>query len=163
MRLHHLRPAPGARRARTRVGRGRAAGKGKTAGRGTKGYLARHTTKLGFEGGQLPLVRRVPKKRGFTPRDRERWAVVNVARSESSDSFLSSASRTGANSEGRCSSKPPNTTTIGASSFWPLSMALRKVLPHATEMSVSTTNHAVLLKAWILQVPIHGTTQIVPP
>lgn len=80
MRLHHLRPAPGARRDRRRVGRGRAAGRGKTAGRGTKGYLARHQKKVGFEGGQMPLVRRVPKRRGFTPRTREEWAVVNVER-----------------------------------------------------------------------------------
>ncbi len=80
MRLHHLRPAPGSRRGRRRVGRGRAAGQGKTAGRGTKGYLARHGRKMGFEGGQMPLTRRVPKKRGFTARNREEWAVVNVDR-----------------------------------------------------------------------------------
>lgn len=80
MRIHHLRPAPGAKKARTRVGRGRAGTRGKTAGRGTKGYLARNSKRLGFEGGQLPLLRRVPKKRGFTSRDRERWSVVNVER-----------------------------------------------------------------------------------
>ena len=80
MRLHHLRPSPGARKPRTRVGRGRAGARGKTAGRGTKGYLARNSKRLGFEGGQLPLVRRVPKKRGFASRNRERWSVVNVAR-----------------------------------------------------------------------------------
>jgi large subunit ribosomal protein L15 len=62
------------------VGRGRAAGQGKTAGRGTKGYLARNPKRLGYEGGQMPLVRRVPKKKGFTPRDPEEWAVVNVER-----------------------------------------------------------------------------------
>lgn len=80
MKLHHLRPAPGARRPRKRVGRGIAAGQGKTAGRGTKGYLARHGKKAGYEGGQMPLLRRVPKKRGFANRSREEWAVVNVER-----------------------------------------------------------------------------------
>jgi large subunit ribosomal protein L15 len=80
VKLHHLRPGPGARRDRRRVGRGRAAGQGKTAGRGTKGYLARNNKKLGYEGGQMPLTRRVPKKRGFTNPNREVWAVVNVER-----------------------------------------------------------------------------------
>ena len=80
MRLHHLRPASGASRPRRRVGRGRAAGQGKTAGRGTKGYLARNPKRLGYEGGQMPLLRRVPKKRGFTNPGREAWAVVNVER-----------------------------------------------------------------------------------
>lgn len=80
MRLHHLKPSPGSKRSRRRVGRGRSAGQGKTAGRGTKGYLARNQPKIGFEGGQLPLSRRVPKKKGFTNPNREAWAVVNVAR-----------------------------------------------------------------------------------
>jgi large subunit ribosomal protein L15 len=80
VKLHHLRPGPGARRDRRRVGRGRAAGQGKTAGRGTKGYLARNNKKLGYEGGQMPLTRRVPKKKGFTNPNREAWAVVNVER-----------------------------------------------------------------------------------
>jgi large subunit ribosomal protein L15 len=80
VKLHHLRPGPGARRDRRRVGRGRAAGQGKTAGRGTKGYLARNNKKLGYEGGQMPLARRVPKKKGFTNPNREAWAVVNVER-----------------------------------------------------------------------------------
>ena len=80
MKLHHLRPGPGAKRKRNRVGRGRAAGQGKTAGRGTKGYLARHNKRAGFEGGQMPLSRRVPKKPGFTNRNREEFAVVNVNR-----------------------------------------------------------------------------------
>ena len=65
LKLHHLRPAPGARTAKTRVGRGEAS-KGKTAGRGTKGTRARNTMRLGFEGGQMPLYRRVPKLRGFS-------------------------------------------------------------------------------------------------
>src|SRR5580704_5928329 len=62
LKLHHLRPAPGAHKAKTRVGRGEAS-KGKTAGRGTK---ARNTVRLGFEGGQMPLNRRVPKLKGFS-------------------------------------------------------------------------------------------------
>ena len=80
MKLHHLRPGPGAKTPKRRVGRGRAAGKGKTAGRGTKGYLARHGKREGFEGGQMPLSRRIPKKKGFTNPNREEWAVVNVER-----------------------------------------------------------------------------------
>ncbi len=78
MKLHHLRPAPGATRPRKRVGRGKAAGQGKTAGRGTKGYKARHQPKLGFEGGQMPLQRRVPKLKGFRNPNRVEHAVVNV-------------------------------------------------------------------------------------
>jgi len=79
MKLHHLRPAEGSKRPRKRVGRGRAAGQGKTAGRGTKGWGARHNPKLGFEGGQMPLQRRVPKLKGFTNPTRVEWAVVNVS------------------------------------------------------------------------------------
>jgi large subunit ribosomal protein L15 len=62
------------------MGRGKAAGQGKTAGRGTKGYKARHNPRLGFEGGQLPLQRRVPKLKGFTNPNRQEWAVVNLDR-----------------------------------------------------------------------------------
>jgi len=80
VKIHHLRPAAGSKRPRRRVGRGRAAGQGKTAGRGTKGYKARHQTKLGFEGGQMPLARRVPKLKGFRNPNRQEWAVVNVER-----------------------------------------------------------------------------------
>jgi large subunit ribosomal protein L15 len=80
VRLHHLRPPQGSTRGRRRVGRGRAAGQGKTAGRGTKGYLARNPKRIGYEGGQMPLTRRVPKQRGFTNPNREEWAVVNVER-----------------------------------------------------------------------------------
>ncbi|HEY3209634.1 MAG TPA: 50S ribosomal protein L15 [Actinomycetota bacterium] len=78
MKLHHLRPAKGAVRERRRVGRGRAAGQGKTAGRGTKGYNARHNPKPGFEGGQMPLQRRIPKLKGFANPNRVEYAVVNV-------------------------------------------------------------------------------------
>jgi large subunit ribosomal protein L15 len=83
MRLHHLRPGPGASRPRKRVGRGRAAGQGKTAGRGTKGYLARNTKREGYEGGQMPLSRRVPKVQTQPARTRPPrtiWAQVNVSR-----------------------------------------------------------------------------------
>ncbi|HEV8650437.1 MAG TPA: 50S ribosomal protein L15 [Actinomycetes bacterium] len=80
MKLHHLRPAPGAVKDRTRKGRGEAAGKGKTAGRGTKGSKARGRIRTGFEGGQLPLQRRVPKLKGFTNPNKVHWSVVNVDR-----------------------------------------------------------------------------------
>ena len=65
LKLHHLRPAPGARKDKTRLGRGEAS-KGKTAGRGTKGTKARTQVRVGFEGGQMPLHRRVPKLKGFS-------------------------------------------------------------------------------------------------
>jgi large subunit ribosomal protein L15 len=80
MKLHHLRPAAGSTRPRKRMGRGKAAGQGKTAGRGTKGWGARHNPKPGFEGGQMPLQRRVPKIKGFSNPNRIEWAVVNVDR-----------------------------------------------------------------------------------
>jgi large subunit ribosomal protein L15 len=80
LRIHHLRPAPGARTERTRVGRGEAS-KGKTAGRGTKGTKARGQVALGFEGGQMPLQRRVPKLRGFSnARFKTTYQVVNIDR-----------------------------------------------------------------------------------
>ena len=80
MKLHDLKPAKGARKKRTRVGRGIAAGKGKTAGRGTKGQKARSGggVRPYFEGGQLPLVRRLPFKRGFTNIFRIEYAEVNL-------------------------------------------------------------------------------------
>ena len=80
MKLHHLRPAPGSTHPPTRKGRGEAAGKGKTAGRGTKGSHARGQIRVGFEGGQMPLQRRVPKLKGFTNPNKLRWSVVNVER-----------------------------------------------------------------------------------
>ena len=80
MKLHHLKPGEGAHRPRKRVGRGKAAGQGKTAGRGTKGLKARHQSKQGFEGGQMPLQRRVPKLKGFTNPNRQEFAVVNLDR-----------------------------------------------------------------------------------
>jgi len=80
MKLHDLRPAEGSRTAKTRVGRGIAAGKGKTAGRGTKGQKARAggSIKPWFEGGQTPLHRRIPKLRGFKNRFKIEYEVVNV-------------------------------------------------------------------------------------
>jgi large subunit ribosomal protein L15 len=78
MKLHHLKPVEGARKDRKRVGRGRAGAGGKTAGRGTKGTGARKNVPLGFEGGQMPLQRRVPKLKGFTNPNRVEYAVVNV-------------------------------------------------------------------------------------
>jgi len=80
MKLHELRPAEGSRRDRTRVGRGIAAGKGKTAGRGTKGQKARAGSSIPawFEGGQTPLHIRIPKLRGFRNLNRITYEVVNV-------------------------------------------------------------------------------------
>ncbi|QNN83595.1 50S ribosomal protein L15 [Brachybacterium sp. Z12] len=78
MKLHDLRPAPGSKTARTRVGRGEAS-KGKTAGRGTKGTKARNTVRIGFEGGQMPLHMRLPKLRGFTNPFRVEFQPVNLA------------------------------------------------------------------------------------
>ena len=80
MKLHDLHPAPGSRRDRTRVGRGIAAGKGKTAGRGTKGQKARAGASIPawFEGGQTPIHIRVPKLRGFKNRFKIQFSVVNV-------------------------------------------------------------------------------------
>lgn len=81
MKLHDLRPAPGSTRPRTRVGRGIAGGKGKTAGRGTKGQLARHNALPAFfEGGQTPLHVRIPKLRGFRNRFKIEYEVVNLGR-----------------------------------------------------------------------------------
>jgi large subunit ribosomal protein L15 len=80
LKIHHLRPAPGSRTARTRVGRGEAS-KGKTAGRGTKGSKARGQIAPGFEGGQMPLQRRLPKLKGFSNlRFKTTYQVVNIDR-----------------------------------------------------------------------------------
>jgi large subunit ribosomal protein L15 len=80
LKIHHLRPAPGAHRARIRVGRGEAS-KGKTAGRGTKGTKARGQVSPGFEGGQMPLHRRLPKLKGFSnARFKVGYQVVNTGR-----------------------------------------------------------------------------------
>jgi large subunit ribosomal protein L15 len=79
IKLHHLRPAPGAKTAKTRVGRGEGS-KGKTAGRGTKGSKARKNISPAFEGGQMPLHMRLPKLKGFKNRNRIEFQVVNLAR-----------------------------------------------------------------------------------
>lgn len=79
LKVHHLRPAPGAKTAKTRVGRGEGS-KGKTAGRGTKGTAARYQVKAGFAGGQLPLHMRLPKLRGFKNPFRVEYSVVNLER-----------------------------------------------------------------------------------
>ncbi|EME21288.1 50S ribosomal protein L15 [Rhodococcus triatomae] len=78
IKLHHLRPAPGAKTDKTRVGRGEGS-KGKTAGRGTKGTKARKNVPAAFEGGQMPLHMRLPKLKGFTNPNRVEYQVVNVA------------------------------------------------------------------------------------
>jgi large subunit ribosomal protein L15 len=77
IKLHHLRPAPGAKTAKTRVGRGEGS-KGKTAGRGTKGTGARKNVPVGFEGGQIPIHMRLPKLKGFKNRFGTTYQVVNV-------------------------------------------------------------------------------------
>ena len=79
IKLHHLRPAPGAKKAKTRVGRGEGS-KGKTAGRGTKGTKARRQVRPGFEGGQMPLHMRLPKLRGFKNPNRVEYQPINVGR-----------------------------------------------------------------------------------
>jgi large subunit ribosomal protein L15 len=81
LKLHHLRPAPGAKTAKTRVGRGEGS-KGKTAGRGTKGTAARYQVPAGFEGGQVPIHMRLPKLKGFKNPFREEYQVVNLDRLE---------------------------------------------------------------------------------
>jgi len=78
MKVHDLKPAPGSAKAKRRVGRGIAGKGGKTAGRGTKGQKARGNVKPGFEGGQLPLVQRIPKLRGFNNPFRVEYVVINI-------------------------------------------------------------------------------------
>jgi large subunit ribosomal protein L15 len=80
MKLHHLKPAEGSKKRKIRVGRGESGRRGKTAGRGTKGLKARSKVRPGFEGGQTPLQRRLPKLKGFKNRNKEYFAVVNVGR-----------------------------------------------------------------------------------
>ena len=77
IKLHDLKPAPGSKTAKTRVGRGEGS-KGKTAGRGTKGTKARKNVPVTFEGGQMPIHMRLPKLKGFKNRFRTEYAVVNV-------------------------------------------------------------------------------------
>lgn len=81
LKIHHLRPAPGSKKPKTRVGRGEGS-KGKTAGRGTKGTKARYQVKPGFQGGQLPFHMRAPKLRGFKNPFRVEYQVVNLEKLE---------------------------------------------------------------------------------
>lgn len=78
LKVHHLRPAPGAKKNKIRVGRGEAGKRGKTAGRGTKGTKARYQVPAAFEGGQMPLHMRLPKLKGFKNRFRTEYQVVNL-------------------------------------------------------------------------------------
>jgi large subunit ribosomal protein L15 len=78
LKVHHLRPAPGAKKAKVRVGRGEAGKRGKTAGRGTKGTKARYQVPAAFEGGQMPIHMRLPKLKGFKNRFRTEYQVVNL-------------------------------------------------------------------------------------
>jgi large subunit ribosomal protein L15 len=80
VKLHDLKPARGAKHRRKRVGRGEGGGRGKTSGRGQKGQKARNTVPIWFEGGQMPIQRRLPKWGGFTNPNRVEYVVVNVAR-----------------------------------------------------------------------------------
>nr|WP_240730389.1 50S ribosomal protein L15 [Egicoccus halophilus] len=82
MKLHHLKPAEGAKTDKKRVARGDRGKGGKTAGRGTKGTGARGNVPAGFEGGQMPLIRRQPKRPGFNNPNKIEYAVINVARLE---------------------------------------------------------------------------------
>src|SRR3546814_3208085 len=79
LKLHHVRPAPGAKTAKTRVGRGEGS-KGKTAGRGSKGTKARYQVPVAFEGGQMPLHMRLPKLKGFKNPTKVEFQVVNLDR-----------------------------------------------------------------------------------
>src|SRR5512144_1216362 len=79
IKVHHLRPAPGAKTEKTRVGRGEGS-KGKTAGRGTKGSKARKNISAAFEGGQMPIHMRLPKMKGFRNRNKVVFQVVNLER-----------------------------------------------------------------------------------
>ena len=78
MKLNELKPAEGSRQVRNRVGRGTSSGNGKTAGRGQKGQKARGKVRLGFEGGQMPIYRRLPK-RGFNNVNHKKYAVINLS------------------------------------------------------------------------------------
>src|SRR3954451_5560722 len=80
IKIHHLRPAPGSKTEKQRVGRGEGGKGGKTAGRGTKGTKARKNVPARFEGGQMPIHMRLPKLRGFTNRFRTEYQVVNLDR-----------------------------------------------------------------------------------
>lgn len=85
MKLHHLKPPKGSKARKIRVGRGESGRRGKTAGRGTKGQKARGTVRPGFEGGQTPLQRQLPKLKGFRNPNRDPFVVINVERLDEFD------------------------------------------------------------------------------
>lgn len=114
MKIHHLKPAKGAHRPKTRKGRGEAAGKGKTAGRGTKGTGAHGTVPAGFEGGQMPLQRRLPKLPGFTPRNKVTYATVNVGALAEAFSAGDSVTPETLREKGLISRKPGPVKVLGA-------------------------------------------------
>ncbi|HLF43694.1 MAG TPA: 50S ribosomal protein L15 [Acidimicrobiia bacterium] len=85
LKLHDLKPAPGSKKERIRVGRGEGGRRGKTAGRGTKGLKARNSLRPGFEGGQTPMSMRLPKQPGFKNPNKEEFAIVNLSALETFD------------------------------------------------------------------------------
>jgi large subunit ribosomal protein L15 len=85
LKLHDLKPAPGSKKERIRVGRGEGGRRGKTAGRGTKGLKARNSLRPGFEGGQTPMSMRLPKQPGFKNPNKEEFAIVNLSSLETFD------------------------------------------------------------------------------
>ena len=114
LKIHHLRPAPGANTAKTRVGRGEAS-KGKTAGRGTKGTGARKNVPR-LRGGQMPMHMRIPKLKGFKNPFRVEYQVVNVGR-------LAELFPKGERSRWRTSSRPAPSVTVRSSRCWAAAMS----------------------------------------
>lgn len=107
IRIHHLKPAEGAKTRKKRVARGDRGRGGKTAGRGTKGTGARGTVPAGFEGGQLPLQRRQPKLGGFTNPNRVEYTVVNVGKLEDAFSAGDTVTSEGLREKGLVKKKGP--------------------------------------------------------
>lgn len=107
IKLHHLKPAEGATTRRKRVARGDRGRGGKTAGRGTKGTGARGTVPAGFEGGQIPLIRRQPKLPGFNNPNKVEYAVINVARLEEAFEAGDEVTRESLNAKGLVKKKRP--------------------------------------------------------
>ena len=140
MKLHDLHPAEGSRKARTRVGRGIAAGKGKTAGRGTKGQKARAGGSIPpwFEGGQTPLHMRIPKLRGFTNRFKIEYEVVNVGAIAAAalvrDALASGTSST-LTRKRTCRTIPRVAGLSGISTVWPMrSRPSARIVPRLRAM-----------------------------
>ena len=125
MRLHDLRPADGSRKERTRVGRGIAAGKGKTAGRGTKGQKARAGGGIPawFEGGQTPLHQRIPKLRGFKNRFKIEYEIVNIgAIADAVERGAFEAEAADAKPTGKTRAAPQVTVSAGATSMFDIGL-----------------------------------------